>query len=70
MRKILLSSLAWMILLGGLVQMTGCANNETADGRSTDENSPQRNTSAIPWNRPQSWEGSTGYGGMVNQPSR
>ncbi|MEO8206513.1 MAG: hypothetical protein ABI615_10055 [Chthoniobacterales bacterium] len=55
------------VLIGTGILFSGCASDETASR--TDTNSPQQNTSAIPWNRPQGWEGSTGYGGMVNQPT-
>lgn len=56
-----------MVMIATALLLSGCATNEDQDIRA-DNNSTQRNTSAIPWNRPQSWEGATGYGGMVNQP--
>ncbi|MEO6053214.1 MAG: hypothetical protein ABIP97_04310 [Chthoniobacterales bacterium] len=57
-----------LCLLGMIVVFSGCAGEGTQNPARLESNSTQQNTSAIPWNRPQSWEGSTGYGGMVNQP--
>ena len=42
-----------MILLAGGALACGCATPNDSNKVST-----------IPWNRPQSWEGSTGFGGM------
>ncbi|MEO8207337.1 MAG: hypothetical protein ABI615_14240 [Chthoniobacterales bacterium] len=55
------------VFAGAVLLLSGCADENQNPAR-LDSNSAQRNTSAIPWNRPQSWEGSTGFGGMVNQP--
>ena len=43
---------ALMILLAGCVLSSGCATPS------------DNNVSTIPWNRPQSWEGNSGFGGM------
>jgi hypothetical protein len=42
-----------MILVTGSAMACGCATSQ-------DDNK----VSTIPWNRPQSWEGSSGLGGM------
>ncbi|MGC1482136.1 MAG: hypothetical protein WA771_16675 [Chthoniobacterales bacterium] len=58
MRRIAAASLTAAFVSGVLLTLGGCATEQTATG--------QQRESAIPWNRPASWEGPGVYGSAIN----
>lgn len=55
---------ASLLLILVVVVLTGCQSAPPDDGTTTAASS---SVSAIPWNKPASWEGSGALGGMMQQ---